>query len=604
MEGKGPYRIYDPGGARETALDRLAEENAALKEKMKGIRSLGKDQTVGSFTLPDQDEKTQEQDAKNDQKSPGSGASSDFEIVPADESERREKGCSPGSGKLDLEPPQYPKNADSALLLQLQRLESSLSDFAEEPDRNQLFTHLGRMALEFNRLAAKVHKNEQKTSVLQTLCEQLRKENEDLRKNLEKDLEQRSHDTENLRVENMELKRKVTLAGKDILRKVDMDLNGECPGSGDGMALERIQLQQTGKLAENVTVKDVLGVTEKKVKALEHQRNELLEVNKQWDKHFRSMKQQYEQKITSLRQKLSDSQKLVTDLEAEREQKQRDFERKLLLAKSKIETEEGEKKVLEVEVQELIQKNRFLQDQLAPVSRQREYQEKEIQRLNKALEEALSVQASAPPPSLFSPATEAGGNLRRQEQLTQIQLLKQQVKIFEEDFQRERSDRERMSEEKENLKHQMEKLQTQFTQQNAQLRAFMEDLRHEKEEKEKLRKLLRQHKQAIGERLPSEHHPGTLGPMFPPYQYPFTQHMPHPMYQGFEDWQIHFPPGAGPAERPPVQDSRHLPPPEYPWWVPCRVPRNLPTPGGEMARGPPKDSDSSAVATPSNQQPI
>ncbi|XP_069510126.1 TNFAIP3-interacting protein 1 isoform X4 [Ambystoma mexicanum] len=577
MEGKGPYRIYDPGGARETALDRLAEENAALKEKMKGIRSLGKDQTVGSFTLPDQDEKTQEQDAKNDQKSPGSGASSDFEIVPADESERREKGCSPGSGKLDLEPPQYPKNADSALLLQLQRLESSLSDFAEEPDRNQLFTHLGRMALEFNRLAAKVHKNEQKTSVLQTLCEQLRKENEDLRKNLEKDLEQRSHDTENLRVENMELKRKVTLAGKDILRKVDMDLNGECPGSGDGMALERIQLQQTGKLAENVTVKDVLGVTEKKVKALEHQRNELLEVNKQWDKHFRSMKQQYEQKITSLRQKLSDSQKLVTDLEAEREQKQRDFERKLLLAKSKIETEEGEKKVLEVEVQELIQKNRFLQDQLAPVSRQREYQEKEIQRLNKALEEALSVQASAPPPSLFSPATEAGGNLRRQEQLTQIQLLKQQVKIFEEDFQRERSDRERMSEEKENLKHQMEKLQTQFTQQNAQ---------------------------AIGERLPSEHHPGTLGPMFPPYQYPFTQHMPHPMYQGFEDWQIHFPPGAGPAERPPVQDSRHLPPPEYPWWVPCRVPRNLPTPGGEMARGPPKDSDSSAVATPSNQQPI
>ena len=45
--------------------------------------------------------------------------------------------------------------------------------------------------------------------------------------------------------------------------------------------------------------------------------------------------------ITELRQKLADAQKQVTDLEAEREQKQRDFDRKLLLAKSKIEMEEA-----------------------------------------------------------------------------------------------------------------------------------------------------------------------------------------------------------------------------------------------------------------------
>lgn len=45
--------------------------------------------------------------------------------------------------------------------------------------------------------------------------------------------------------------------------------------------------------------------------------------------------------ITELRQKLVDLQKQVTELEAEREQKQRDFDRKLLLAKSKIEMEEA-----------------------------------------------------------------------------------------------------------------------------------------------------------------------------------------------------------------------------------------------------------------------
>lgn len=44
-----------------------------------------------------------------------------------------------------------------------------------------------------------------------------------------------------------------------------------------------------------------------------------------------------------------------------------------------------------------------------------------------------------------------------------------QVKIFEEDFQRERSDRERMNEEKEELKQQLEKLQKQLVVSNNQV---------------------------------------------------------------------------------------------------------------------------------------
>lgn len=123
---------------------------------------------------------------------------------------------------------------------------------------------------------------------------------------------------------------------------------------------------------------------------------QLLEVNKQWDQHFRSMKQKYEQKVglgaqgwllgehipagcwlwglrgdgvgrfggclcllsprhgsfqantpppswqvTDLHQELAEARRAVTELESEREQKQRDFDRKLLLAKSRIETEEA-----------------------------------------------------------------------------------------------------------------------------------------------------------------------------------------------------------------------------------------------------------------------
>nr|SJL87201.1 unnamed protein product [Mammalian expression vector pCAGGS-E-mABIN-1(54-388)] len=262
-------------------------------------------------------------------KSPSNGASSDFEVVPTEEQNSPETGSHP-TNMMDLGPP---PPEDSNLKLHLQRLETTLSVCAEEPDHSQLFTHLGRMALEFNRLASKVHKNEQRTSILQTLCEQLRQENEALKAKLDKGLEQRDLAAERLREENTELKKllmnsscKEGLCGQPSSPKPE--------GAGKkGVAGQ----QQASVMASKVPEAGAFGAAEKKVKLLEQQRMELLEVNKQWDQHFRSMKQQYEQKITELRQKLVDLQKQVTELEAEREQKQRDFDRKLLLAKSKIE---------------------------------------------------------------------------------------------------------------------------------------------------------------------------------------------------------------------------------------------------------------------------
>ncbi|KAM7143082.1 TNFAIP3-interacting protein 1 isoform 4-T6 [Molossus nigricans] len=515
MEGRGPYRIYDPGGSvppgeASTAFERLVEENSRLKEKMQGIKMLGelleesqmeasrlrqkaeelvkdselvKDRelllppspTLASFDhLPELTGKDANVPAPpanpalpSDkpeplQKPPSSGTSSEFEVVPTEE-----QNSSPESGGRTRNTVQELgplPHEDSNLMLHLQRLETTLSVCAEEPDHSQLFTHLGRMALEFNRLASKVHKNEQRTSILQTLCEQLRKENETLKAKLDKGLEQRDQAAERLREENMELKKLLMSSGKEGV----CGLPGSPKMEGAGKKGVAGQLQASvaaGKIPEA----GALGAAEKKVKMLEQQRTELLEVNKQWDQHFRSMKQQYEQKITELRQKLADLQKQVTDLEAEREQKQRDFDRKLLLAKSKIEMEETDKEQLTTEAKELRQKVKHLQDQLSPLTRQRDYQEKEIQRLNKALEEALSIQPSpSSPPAAFGSPEGAGGLLRKQELVTQNELLKQQVKIFEEDFQRERSDRERMNEEKEELKKKVEKLQAQVTLSNAQ----------------------------------------------------------------------------------------------------------------------------------------
>ncbi|XP_053423394.1 TNFAIP3-interacting protein 1 isoform X2 [Nycticebus coucang] len=608
MEGRGPYRIYDPGGSvppgeASTAFERLVEENSRLKEKMQGIKMLGELLEESQMEASRLRQKAEELVKDNEplpppspslgsfdqlaeltrmdtnvpatptaptcpsdkpapaRKPPSSGTSSEFEVVPTEE-QNSPPESSGRTNTMELGPLPH---EDSNLMLHLQRLETTLSVCAEEPDHSQLFTHLGRMALEFNRLASKVHKNEQRTSILQTLCEQLRKENEALKAKLDKGLEQRDQAAERLREENMELKKLLMSSGN----KEDASgwpLSPKTEGAGKKEVAGQQQASMTASKGPEV---GALGAAEKKVKMLEQQRTELLEVNKQWDQHFRSMKQQYEQKITELRQKLADLQKQVTELEAEREQKQRDFDRKLLLAKSKIEMEETDKEQLTAEAKELRQKVKYLQDQLSPLTRQHEYQEKEIQRLNKALEEVLSIQAPpSSPPTAFGSPEGVGGLLRKQELVTQNELLKQQVKIFEEDFQRERSDRERMNEEKEELKKQVERLQAQVTLSNTRLKAFKDE--------EKAREALKQQKRkakASGERYHVEPHPEHLCGAYPYAYPPMPAMVPH---HGFEDWsQIRYPPPPMAMEHPaPLPNSRLFHLPEYTWRPPYGGIRN------------------------------
>ncbi|XP_064134500.1 TNFAIP3-interacting protein 1 isoform X2 [Loxodonta africana] len=609
MEGRGPYRIYDPGGSvppgeASTAFERLVEENSRLKEKMQGIKMLGElleesqmeasrlrqkaeelvkdsellqppSSSLASFDhlaeltgkdpnilAPPTDPADPSDKPEPVPKPPSSGTSSEFEVVPAEEQNSPPESGGGPRNTMELGPLPH---EDSNLMLHLQRLETTLSVCAEEPDHSQLFTHLGRMALEFNRLASKVHKNEQRTSILQTLCEQLRKENEVLKAKLDKGLEQRDQAAERLREENVELK-KLLMSGSNKDGASRQPDSPKMEGTGKKVMTGQ---QQAGVTAGKVPEVGVLGAAEKKVKMLEQQRAELLEVNKQWDQHFRSMKQQYEQKITELRQKLTDLQKQVTDLEAEREQKQRDFDRKLLLAKSKIEMEEADKEKLTTEAKELRQKVKYLQDQLSPLTRQREYQEKEIQRLNKALEEVLSLQtAPSSPPAAFGSPEGAGVLLRKQELITQNELLKQQVKIFEEDFQRERSDRERMNEEKEELKKQVEKLQAQVTLSNAQIKAFKDE--------EKAKEALKQQKRkakSSGERYHMEPHPEHLCGAYPYAYPPMPAMVPH---HGYEEWsQIRYPPPPVAMEHPPpLPNSRFFHLPEYTWRSPRGGMRN------------------------------
>ncbi|GAA6226366.1 TNFAIP3-interacting protein 1 [Lates japonicus] len=661
MEGKGPYRIYDPGGSEVKARDeagggssyrQLLEENSILRERMKGLKSLGdmleesqseasrlrqrveelvrdnealksssfatslcmggpQTETQSKPCLHPTAEQKEEQSSclgKTLQPEKPSEALSEFEVVNMEGKTPDALTAGSVAGVIPLLPQE-----NIELASQLKRLESSFSIFAEESNPNQLLAHLGRMAVEFHHLSSKVQKNEQRTSLLQTLCEQLRQENNELRKKMEEDHHIRNRDLEQLRLENQKLKELVTGgAAAAAVSSSAAPSDTEAPEAKEELVKEESAAvrpkmeantpQKSGKAAEKTPTKPCdVEVYEKKIKLLEKQRKDVLEVNKQWDIQWNSMKSQFEQKITDLRQRLAESQKTVLELEAEREQRQRDYDKKLLLAKSKIENVQGEKECLNSETTELKQKIRYLQDQLLPLSKQREYQEKEIQRLNRALEEALNLHSpssSQQPPGQGNFA-DAANNLKKQELLTQIAVLKEQVKIFEEDFRKERSDRERMNEEKEDLRRQVERLQGQITNLTNQLHQAQNECQRERTERCKLERLQMHHKQGQQqERRTSDPTSGSVnGPLSPPYCGPFVQVGP----QGLEGWPIHFPPrmpnaagAAAAAAPPPVRDFQPVTP-GFPWQSSFPQPRGARA-VGESSRPPPENADQSAAA--------
>ncbi|XP_047675104.1 TNFAIP3-interacting protein 1 isoform X2 [Tachysurus fulvidraco] len=625
MDGKGPYRIYDPGGSEAQSKEevssyrQLLEENTVLRERMKGLKSLGdlleESQSEALKLRKRVEELVRDNEALKSSTSSFASAcignpvhtdpQGHGKLLSHQASVRSDPRECPTGKTIQPETTETSSHFElvntedrtmaetqtenTELASQLQRLESSFSVFAQESNPNQLLAHLGRMAVEFHTLSSKVQKNEQRTSLLQTLCEQLRQENNELRKKMEEDLQYRNRDLEQLRQENLKLREQVS-GRSEVVQSESAEAKEEAAKVKLEAAMtQQVQLTQASKAAEKTPSKTLdPEVYEKKIRLLEKQRRDVLEVNKQWDIQWNSMKAQYEQKITDLRQRLADSQKAVQELEAEREQRQRDYDKKLLLAKSKIDNVQGEKECLTTETCELKQKVRYLQDQLVPLTKQREYQEKEIQRLNRALEEALN---------LHSPTSQAGMNLgegvlnlRQQELHTQISVLKEQVKIFEEDFQKERRDRERMNEEKEDLRRQVERLQGQMTNLTNQLHQAQNECQRERAERCKLERLQMQHnKQGQPERRTSDPTSGSAnGPLSPPYCGPFVQ-----VGHQLEGWPIHFPPRMPTLSAAQGRDFQPVNP-GFPWQTSFPQPRG-PRVQTDAARAPPESTEAGAA---------
>ncbi|XP_054941738.1 TNFAIP3-interacting protein 3 [Physeter macrocephalus] len=220
--------------------------------------------------------------------------------------------------------------------------------------------------------------------------------------------------------------------------------------------------------------KNLTNSLEQKIRCLEKQRKELLEVNQQWDQQFRSMKELYERKVGELKTKLDASESFLGTLEKELQQSQRE---------SHLQPrEEKEKESLNEELHELKRENKLLKEKNALANQKKRHFECEIKRLNKALQDALKMECSSSPEDCLG---KSEMECSHEEMRTEMEVLKQQVQIYEEDFKKERSDRERLNREKEELQQINQTSQTQLNRLNSQIKACQL-------EKEKLERQLKQ----------------------------------------------------------------------------------------------------------------
>uniref|UniRef100_M3Z141 TNFAIP3 interacting protein 3 n=1 Tax=Mustela putorius furo TaxID=9669 RepID=M3Z141_MUSPF len=233
--------------------------------------------------------------------------------------------------------------------------------------------------------------------------------------------------------------------------------------------------------------KNLTNSLEQKIRCLEKQRKELLEVNQQWDQQFRSMKELYERKVAELKTKLDAAERFLSAQEEERQQSQRASDRRLELTRERLQRQEKEKESLREELHELKKENKFLKEKNALVNKKKEHYECEIKRLNKVLTGTRNVLKCGLSFSVFCfiLKEEKVENCHSKKSKRMESHHEKIVQIYEEDFKKERSDRERLNQEKEELQQINRTSQSQLNRLNSQIKACQM-------EKEKLEKQLKQ----------------------------------------------------------------------------------------------------------------
>lgn len=219
-------------------------------------------------------------------------------------------------------------------------------------------------------------------------------------------------------------------------------------------------------------------------------KEEVLDVNYKWD-------EQYKLLVAASKKDTDDLKKQIEMLKSG---SNGHFTGALLSEKKELEDRckqlesEIQEKQLEINGLQLLLRNKPMHSPLAP---QHSSMEQPPSRLS-----LLGAAAPRPgPPSEGSPSwpgTAALGHQIPAEVVDQIEVLKQQLRVYADDFATEREDRERNQAEKEKLKEELDAVKEQLHALEQQLQLYEEDFRREKREKESLQQQLRARQTAGG----------------------------------------------------------------------------------------------------------
>ncbi|CAK8683592.1 unnamed protein product [Clavelina lepadiformis] len=383
---------------------------------------------------------------------------------------------------------------------------------------NSMTSQFAKIAAVFASLSQRVVQSQKKARNKQAFCDALMAENQKTKREL-----QACHqEIEALQKENERLKEK--------------SLSPSAQPSTSSVPVAKVtEIKQTASTSADTsssTNESVVIKLQARVKKLEAQRAEILRVNKAWDTQYKCLKQELDRRTRETDNAERSQESPENDVGHHDRRRRRDLEALLASAKREINSHIQEKSELarnfasaHAQCQSLKREVAHLRESQRKLKSDKSCLQAENQRLNQALEAAYCIQErrsvsirsdempllgrsdrnGAPPCDGYSPPSsdpyfhhentqENSGPPASEDDLrTQIEVLQEQVKIYREDFETERRDREKCQGEKQRLDELLTRARHEVQALSQQVRTNEQDFRQERRDKEHVQRQLQRY---------------------------------------------------------------------------------------------------------------
>ncbi|XP_046580628.1 TNFAIP3-interacting protein 1-like [Haliotis rubra] len=334
----------------------------------------------------------------------------------------------------DVRPKTYseyePKPMDSELSVQMKNM-LQMHSTAEEPE----------LAAKFRKMSEDIAKTEEDAKRFKNLAYTFAQENQRLKTSTAMELKELKNQNFELREENKRLITRIKRLehDRDQLPVTSEPLTSQTRLAGwvtvekpQGKASVEEELMQQGA---DTSLPDDLDTVMSNVRCLKKENRELKQANQSWNIRWHELNQQWELKVKDMRSQVDSYKQEMRELQKREKQIQLDCEKMVQDAKTKAYEEETAREEALTKFHQCSNQKRSLQDQVCELQARFEIAVRD----KHSLEAELSVLKSRYQGNMRS--GQFGMERNREDLTTEIEVLRQQLTVFEEDFDRERQDR-------------------------------------------------------------------------------------------------------------------------------------------------------------------